>query len=121
MDEDLKKLALELYWAIRKKLDFFDDTEKNNQIYPELIKYINSLKETEQTLRVLIYPQHNEILLTYDEMKELGEAQKDWDKTSMKNSSEFDWEEFRQFFYNFYESQPRTKEDLFNWIKKYIS
>jgi hypothetical protein len=41
---------------------------------PKLEEFVRELKNFEQTLRVAAYPERNEIVLSYDELKELQES-----------------------------------------------
>lgn len=56
------------------------ESESIKTLANETIRCINLLKEYELKIRVLLYPERNEVLLTFDELKELSELQKDWER-----------------------------------------
>jgi len=56
------------------------DKLKNEKIIkPHLLKMINNIKEIELIERVAAHPERNEIVLSYDELKELSIALKDFE------------------------------------------
>lgn len=61
-------------------------------ISPALNGLVNEIKKVEMKQRVAAYPEENEILLTYDELKELEEQYSSWEYSNNESSSPKDLE-----------------------------
>ena len=69
--------TVQIIEKLYSKLDGRLATEK--LIMPSIIKVLNTIKEIELIQRVGAYPERNEVVLTYDELKELSAALKDFE------------------------------------------
>ena len=74
------KYAIDSIGTPPKSNEHTISTSINSSLAKKYFQFIDLSKQLEQRLRVILYPNENEILLTFDELKFLAEQQKDWDK-----------------------------------------
>lgn len=95
-NESIENIKSE-HTSLKSKLDYFISNHQNKfsgywftkSLDKPVKELVSTLKEVEMHLRANAYPERNEVLLTYDELKELSEAFSGWDCPSeFENSLE---------------------------------
>lgn len=77
------KQILDSIYAL--KIDRIKPSPKNEELFNALNAFIDVAKQLEMKLRIAAYPERNYIPFTYDEMREMKEAMKDWEPAEEQN------------------------------------